>query len=246
MSYIIKFPEQNLTTKQLKILNLITHDIKIIKNQIPQIDEIILHGGAVLSILYNKPIKDFDFLYSLKPKKRISYKHIINRIQNIKTFKFIKPSLVDVWNSQQILPFVRPIEIAIGYLSDHTEYFSMFAIKYDGMYTNIKALKDFNKKVYDINPISLMQWGFNKQEIKTRRNFIKVVGKILVRSAYYIKKYKLTPSQQFYIFYQSIKPLILNNIKQLQKDWNDFANKKGFKTYKEVLNNLDRIYGNIK
>ena len=95
MSYIIKFPKQNLTTKQLKIISLIAHDIKIIKNQIPQIDEIILHGGAVLSILCNKPIKDFDFLYSLKPKKRISYK-LINRIQNIKTFKFIKPSLVDV------------------------------------------------------------------------------------------------------------------------------------------------------
>ena len=137
--------------KQKDTLYRLASELRVMKQKIKYLDEIITRGGYILDILYNVEPSDIDLFYSLKNKtdcKCDEIKQVIKRLH----LPLTNSKKVDLGH---ILPGeinISPINKVVGPFSHHIDIPSMVCLDSEGnIWGNKKSLYCIKNKIHEIN-----------------------------------------------------------------------------------------------
>lgn len=182
------------------LISLVSYDLSLISEKIPQIKQIVLRGGAAVDIISGNQPNDFDLFYTYKINKKLTKKCVCNSIRNkIKglPLKYLKSKDIDLENSFEKEPRLDPISRTVGLFSFHTDYSSQFAIdKYGHVWTNIDALRYHTNGIYEVCYESFLPWAYFPREGDSQ-NYWSFQAYMLIRGIGYTSTRNLIPGEKF-------------------------------------------------
>lgn len=216
--FIVNASNELLNNSNRKTINRIANDLKLITASIPQIDNIVLRGGAAVDILSNIEPNDVDLLYSYLSEGKHTFdcvcKKVRDAIQNL-NFEYINLKNLDLENVYEKEPRLNPIERSVGIFSYHTEYYSQFVIDMNGcVWTNAIALDHYKNKQYEIRYEGFLPWAYFPQDTDTH-DYWGFYTSIILRGIGYISKRDLVPGPNFMWLFKEYEYIIPKGIRIL-------------------------------
>ena len=158
--YIIDVTNE-LLTKKIEHIDVLAHDLRLIRKAIPELSSIVLRGGGAYDLLLGLEPSDIDLFYAFADNSTECKCEAIQSVINVLPLKYIKGKDVDLENSYEKEPRLSPIERTVGHFSYHSDYNSMFVIDEEGrVWTNIRSLDYFKQGVYEINYAGFLPWAY--------------------------------------------------------------------------------------
>lgn len=198
----IKVTNKVISNKSNQTIKQIAHDLKLIKNAIPELKTIVLRGGCAVDILYDDSPNDIDLFYTFIKDNIISQDchcdYIQEKIKNL-PFLFFNKYNIDLENSYEKEPRMDPIGRTIGLFSYHTDYISMFCIDENGeVWSSEQSLHDFVNRIYEMRYEGRLPWAyFHGEQKKDDFGYYEFLTYIIIRGVGYITKRGLKPGEKF-------------------------------------------------
>lgn len=225
------------------LISLVSYDLSLISEKIPQIKQIVLRGGAAVDIISGNQPNDFDLFYTYKTGDKLTKKCVCKSIRNkIKDlpFKCLKSKDIDLENSYEKEPRFNPIKRTVGQFSFHTEYNSQFAIDKDGqIWTNIDALKYHTNGIYEVCYENFLPWAYFPRKGDSQ-NYWSFQAYMLIRGIGYITTRNLTPGEKFMRMFNEYNRVIKSGLRATGlTGFQEYAKSK-IKTHQNFISFLEK------
>jgi len=194
-SYIIKCADKlSLDVNQKKVLETAASDLKIIKQSVPIIKEIIVRGGFLVDLILKNKAGDIDLFYVTHDKKgNISLScqcdYLKKEIAKLNLNLVGKRHKLDLGHFGKNEIYLPPIEKICGYFSHHIDYISQFCLdENNNIWGNQDSLKHIKAKHYEIRYEGWVLWPYFLED--AQRYNLAFTG-TLIRGLRFIKNKRL-------------------------------------------------------